>query len=244
MKTVSIILPVHGQVPRLLATLKRLCRQAGLLPFRAEVLVVAPPGAKLGARPARSNVPFVELHVIKADPARPAGNPTRRGVLASVGDYVLVLQEGSGVPLPELLKLMPHFERGAHVVVGSGYLGQAAARSHSWHLRLGHALTSFLANQVLQAGIRDMDAGFVCYAGPVARQVFAMAQAAGRGVDLEALALARQLGYTLVEVPVRSRPLHMRAAHRFVSAFRFLLDLLVVRWRTGGRRRRLAEQTT
>lgn len=244
MKTISIVLPVRTRQRGLRSTVKRLCRQARLLPFRAEVLVVAPSESDPVAPGDGAGSAFVDLRVFSTAPSDPHANPAKVGVLRSAGDYVLVLNEGASVPLGELPKLLPHFERGAHVVIGSRYLGPAARRSLPWRLRAGHALLSFMADQLLLRGINDAGSGFTCFVGAVARQLYAMEQMPAGATELEVLALARRLGYTLVEVPVRWHPLPMRATDRLGAACSFLVNLLRIRWRTAGRRRRLVEQAT
>lgn len=242
MKTISIVLPAYGWRRGLRATIGRLSRQARPLPWRAEILVVLSPGARLSPAALDTGSRFVEVRVLEAGAAEADVRLIRTGVLASAGDFVLVLGADCSVPLAELNKLMPHFQRGAHVVIGSRYLGPGARRKHPWHRRLGHALVNFLVQQVLLTDIRDSRCGFKCFRGPVARQVYSMVQASGPGADLEALTLARHLGYTVVEVPVRWRPLRRRPAVRFRDACRFLMSLLRIRWRTLGWRR-AAEQT-
>jgi dolichyl-phosphate beta-glucosyltransferase len=244
MKTISIVLPVQTAQRGLRSTVRRLCRQARRLPFPAEVVVVAPAGTE-PARPGDdAGGAFVSLRVFSSAPGDAHANPAKLGVLRSAGDYVLVLNESASVPLGELSRLLPHFERGAHVVIGSRYLGPAARRSLPWRLRAGHALVSFVANQLLLGGIRDAGSGFTCFVGPVARQLYAMEHMPARATELEVLARARRLGYVLVEVPVRWHPLPERATDRLRAAGGFLINLLRIRWRTGRPRRRMVEQPT
>ncbi len=257
MQTISIILPVGAGAKGLRPTVRRLCRQARVLPFRAELIVVAPAEAARSLAGVESGSPFVDLRILSADGGTAdadggtadavdaaAAGPTRIGVLGSTGDYVLVLDERASVPLGELSRLMPHFERGAHVAIGSRFLGPAARWGLPWRLRIGEALLSFLAGELLLKGIRHVTGGFTCYLGPVARQLYAMERAPSCAAELAALALAARLGYTLVEVPVHGPAPRQIPADGIGSALSFVVNLLRIRWQTGGVGRRLIEQST
>ena len=244
MKVLSIILPVYRPRRGVARTAKRLCHQARLLPCRAEVIVAAAPGVALEPIGPDSGSVFVDLKVLRGDGQSSRMDPARAGVLGSRGDYVLVLGETRGISLTELLKLMPHFERGAHVVIGSRFLEPSAVRSQSWYGRALQAAVSCLGGLALLGGIRDMHSGFTCFVGPVARQLYAASHGAGQALELQVLALARQLGYVLVEVPVRWQALGGRAAGSIGSLWSTVTSLLLVRWRADGRRHRAARLTT
>jgi hypothetical protein len=62
---------------------------------------------------------------------------------------------------------------------------------------------NFLVRKLLLPNVRDTQCGFKAFRREVAQDVFSHQTLDGFAFDVEALVLARQQGYRLVEVPVR-----------------------------------------
>ncbi len=215
MKAISIIMALDGDPGEAKAAVETVRRQAARLPWRAELLGAAPPRSGISA--AAGAVPVSRVDVPDG------GSATRAAVLASTGDYVLVIGRGVTVPVREVQRLVPHLERGAQVVVGSRCLGRPRA------LRLTRAAVNAVARVLLLKGIRDALGGFTCYLGPVARQVYRLARDTDSTADIEAAAVARALGYTIAETPIDGPGAGGPAPSP--------LDILAVRWRLNRRDR-------
>jgi dolichyl-phosphate beta-glucosyltransferase len=84
-------------------------------------------------------------------------------------------------------------------------------------------------------GIRDTQCGFKLMTALAAQQIFSRCTLDGFSFDVEALLLARKLGYSVAEVPVRWA--HQEGAAAFASSgaylwhgMKMLADLASIRW--------------
>lgn len=151
-----------------------------------------------------------------SDPAiRVLGEPGRRGkglavreaVAISRGDVVGFADADGKVPVEELANVLPAFRSGSDVVIGSrSGPGATVERPAPLHRRAGSAAFAFLIHGVLGLEeIVDLQCGFKFFRGEVARPLFAQMKVDGYMFDVELLVLARELGCTVTQVPVRCR---------------------------------------
>ena len=93
-------------------------------------------------------------------------------------------------------------------------------------------------NLVVQAaalpGFADTQCGFKGFTADAARQIFARHQSDRFGFDVEALFLARQLGFRVVELPVTCVYHAGSSVNRVGDVINMLGDVLAVRWRHRG----------
>jgi dolichyl-phosphate beta-glucosyltransferase len=208
-----------------------LCRQAERLPFRVEFVLPADGSSGTAERIG----PFVE--VLRLAGAAPAGSAAavRAAVMRASGELVVLLRPDGSVPLSEVLRLVPVFERGAQVALGSRYLGEAGTAGQPWRRLLGHALVNSVVRLLMLGSVRDSRCGLKCFSAAAARHLCAASDDASPNIELELLGLARRLGFTLVEVPVRWQPWRRGALAALKDNAAFLAALLRVRWRIAGR---------
>src|SRR6185503_17774183 len=94
---------------------------------------------------------------------------------------------------------------------------------------VGRAYIS-VVNRVLSLGLTDTQAGFKCLRGEVARDVFARTTLYDFAFDVEAIFIARQLGYRIVELPVYFLYLGEQSSVQLVKdSVRMLVDLWRIR---------------
>jgi dolichyl-phosphate beta-glucosyltransferase len=134
---------------------------------------------------------------------RGKGHAVKRGMLASQGDYTLIMDADMSTPLIELKKLLPFMEKGFDVVVGTRKNGHSTVVKHQPLYReiLGKGFT-FLSNIILNTWITDFTCGFKLFSKQAVKDIFPRSQVEHWGYDAELLFLARKLGYPIKEVAV------------------------------------------
>jgi dolichyl-phosphate beta-glucosyltransferase len=161
---------------------------------------------------------------------RGKGAAIRTGVLASMGDPVLVSDTDLSTPLSELPKLQARLEDHA-LAIGSRALQEELVRKRqAWHrVLLGRA-----GNRVIRLfavpGIRDTQCGFKLFRGETARELFREARVDRFAWDVEILYLARRRGLPIAEVPVlwfNSPESKVRVVR---DALQTLWDVARIRW--------------
>jgi len=131
------------------------------------------------------------------------------GIRAARGQLILFTDMDQSTPLSELDNLLPLFEQGYDVVIGSRGLGR---ENFPFYRRLGSAVFAGFRRLMLLRNIRDTQCGFKAMRTEIAKQLFPhlteikrTSQVKGRRVtafDVELLFLAEFAGYRVGEVAV------------------------------------------
>lgn len=226
----SIIIPAYDEAQRIGPTLRAVAAFRASTPLDVEVLVVDD-----GSRDATREI--VEqlgrelggITLLGGAPNRGKGHAVKTGMLYASGRLRLFTDADGSTPILEADKLLEAVDAGAQVAIGSRRAdGAAVTRKQPLHRRLW----SRIANRVIRAGlldgIEDTQCGFKLFTAEAAQAVFSRTRTAGWGFDLEALALARRLGFALAEVPVEWAD-DRRTRLRLSDAFRITREFLRIR---------------
>lgn len=142
--------------------------------------------------------------LITYQPNRGKGYAIRQGVLASQGARVVFLDADLSTPIEEIPRALEQLQR-APIVIGSRDLPDSDVRGKQpLYRRLASELFKWV--RYLMVGlwrISDTQCGFKAYRGPIARQLYALAQIDRFMFDVEILYLAHRAGLTIIEMPVR-----------------------------------------
>ena len=200
----SIVIPAYNEESRLPASLGSIAAylSAKASAPRIEVLVVddgsadaTGPRAEEAAR--RHGLP---LRVLRLAANRGKGAAVRAGCLEASGALVLVSDADFSTPVYEWEKLAA---AGAPVAIGSRALDEALVKEKQPFFRQAMGkLFNRLVRLVAVPGIRDTQCGFKLFSREAAREIFSRAKVDRFAYDVEALLLARKLGFAIVEVPV------------------------------------------
>jgi dolichyl-phosphate beta-glucosyltransferase len=145
------------------------------------------------------------LHVIGGPERCGKGRAVRQALALAGGDVIGYADADYKVPIEELDKLLPCFERGYDIVTGSRKLGQSVIeRRQPLYRRLGSRAFGVAMHLTIGLwNIHDTQCGFKFFRGDVARDLFSRQQIDGYMFDVEILHLAERSGYKIKEVGVR-----------------------------------------
>jgi dolichyl-phosphate beta-glucosyltransferase len=225
----SVVIPAYNEERRLPLTLGAVVAnlRARRLPFE---VVVANDGSTDGtAGVADGAGPEVRMLGL---PHRGKGSAVRGGVLASRGDLVLVTDADLSTPIEELDLLVAALDR-CDVAIGSRHVAGSRVRVRQGaDRRLMGRVFNLLVRVLLLPGLRDTQCGVKLFRREAAFAVFERCRSDGFAFDVEALWLARRLGYRVAEVPVEWHNSPDSRVRPLVDVPRMLWELLTIKQRS------------
>lgn len=232
-RSLSIVIPAYNEEKRLPATLNRLrCYFAQAHWDFSEIVVVDDGSRDATVRVVQGLEPAgPPIRVLRNPGNRGKGYSVRNGVQKAKGDWTLVTDADLSTPIEELEKLWSAArDTGAQVVIGSRALDRSLIGVHQpWLRESAGKLFNAAARMITGLPFKDTQCGFKLFATSAAREIFRRQHIERFGFDVEALFIARRLGYSILEVPVHWNDV----AGTKVSAFggiKAFLDPLRVRW--------------
>ncbi len=173
---------------------------------------------------------------VLAEPHRGKGGSVIAGMLKASGDVVIFCDMDQATPIEEFEEFVPKFEEGYDIVIGS----RSGRRGAPLIRKLMAYGFSILRTIVLRLPYKDTQCGFKAFKKEASEKIFskmkifsertkARGAAVSAGFDLEALYLARKLGFRVAEVPVSWFHKETERINPIKDSFEGLRDLLKVR---------------
>ncbi len=158
------------------------------------------------------------------------GYAVRQGVFAARGDYIGFSDVDLSAPIEEIYKLFEALSKGYDVAIGSRALRESVLTVHQpFYREIGGKVLNLIIQSLAVPGVWDTQCGFKLMRGQVAHDIFERCILDGWGFDVEVLYLARKLGYTIAEVPVRWGHAGNSKLHPFRDALRMIRDIIRIR---------------
>ncbi|MEN6559429.1 MAG: dolichyl-phosphate beta-glucosyltransferase [Acidobacteriota bacterium] len=236
----SVVIPAYKAEARIAGTLAAVGACLDARPFASEIIVVddgSPDRTAAAARAALAG--RASSRVLRQDRNLGKGATVREGVLAASGEIILFCDDDLSTPIDELDEALAALEGGADAVIGSRAHPDSEIRIRQRRPRewLGKAFNLLVRLFVLE-GYRDTQCGFKAFRRAAARDVFARLRTSGFGFDVEILALCRDLGYRVVEIPIVWRDARPSRVRILGGSWGMLKDLWRLRrLRRSGRER-------
>ena len=177
---------------------------------------------------------------VMRNPHRGKAFTVATGMLQAQGDIVLFTDMDQATPISESGRLLPFFEQGYHVVIGSR--GTVRHNAPLWRRVLSGSQV-LLRNLILGfRDITDTQCGFKAFrreaVGPILNGLTIYAQrdvkevqgaSVSAGFDVEMLFVARKLGFRVREVPVQWDYRFSRRVNLLRDSIRGLRELISIR---------------
>ena len=161
------------------------------------------------------------------------GFVVKEGMLKAQGDYRLFTDADNATSIDHIERMMPFFDQGFDVVIGSiGVPGHTVAGgSESLWRRIFGKMGNLFIQIVAVSGIYDTQRGFKIVTSRAAKDIFSRVTITRWGFDIEMLAIARKFKYKIKEVPVDWKNDPNTGSHPGLSAyFQVLIETMKVRW--------------
>ena len=231
--SISIVIPAYNEARRLPSTLDTILGYVSARGWEEAEVIVVDDGSTDGtaALAERTGDRRSKVRVIREPVNRGKGAAVRRGALEARHELVLVTDADLSTPIEEVERLNRClFESRADVAIGSRAVVGSVIDRHQPAIReLAGKTFNLVARLVTGLPLRDTQCGFKLFTAKAAREIFARQRLDGFGFDVESLFIARRLGFSVVEVPVRwsNAPGTAVTLARGLDAF---VDVLRVRW--------------
>lgn len=161
------------------------------------------------------------------------------GMLAASGEYVLFTDMDQATPIEEVKKLLPYFQKGFDVIIGS----RSTQRKGAPFSRRIVSRASMLLRRIMVGmyDIQDTQCGFKIFRHAVAQEIFAeifalhhgfeerSASSVTSGFDVEILLIARKLGYRIKEVSVQWLYVETRRVNPVWDSIEGVKELFLIR---------------
>ncbi len=133
------------------------------------------------------------------------GVAVAKGMMASLGTYAVFTDADLATPAEEIGKLLHiAITTKKDLVIGSRRAtGADVKREQVWYRNLLGRLANKLIQLLLLPGIQDTQCGCKLFTRKAVRDIFPKMTTGGWGFDIEVLARAKKLGYSVTEVGVR-----------------------------------------
>jgi dolichyl-phosphate beta-glucosyltransferase len=228
----SLIVPAYNEAESIMGTLRDLQAFLNLQPYSYEIIVAAD-GADGTRERVRELVARDPRVTVFGDAQRGGkGRAIRIGVARANGQVIGFADADNKTPTQELTKVLPWFDKGYDIVIGSRGLADARIETpQRWYRRLGSRAFGICMHLTVGLwSIRDTQCGFKFFRGDVARDLFGRQRIDGYMFDVEVLYLAARAGYRVREVGVRWRDDGDSRLDLVSGNWRNALDLLRIRF--------------
>jgi dolichyl-phosphate beta-glucosyltransferase len=228
---ISVVIPAYNEEARLPRTLERVRAH---LAGRPHEIVVVDDGSRDRTVALAQEAGGPGLVLVRNEENRGKGFAVRRGMLAARGARRLMTDADLSTPIEELARLESCLASGHDVAIGSRAMrGARIEVRQPWYRENVGRLFNVFVRVLAVPGLSDTQCGFKLFSAPAAQAVFSASRLDGFSFDVEALYIARQLGFRIAEVPVTWRN---DAATRvgLLGGFQAFPDLLRIRlndWR-------------
>lgn len=200
----SIIIPAYNEAKRLPLTLIDIDKHLETQEYSYEILVVNDGSTDQTAEIINRFMPLIEnLKLVDNKENRGKGAAVRQGMLLAKGTWRLFMDADNSTSIVEFNKMIPYFKDGYEVVIGSRDVkGSRMLPPQRFYKRWLGDLGNLIIQALLLPGIWDTQCGFKCFSDEAAERIFHLTKIDRWGFDAEALALAKQLGYKIKEMPI------------------------------------------
>ena len=233
----SIIIPAYNEQSRIADSLYKVKDYLSQQSYRSEIIVVDD-----GSRDLTTEVvKFIDIYgketkeqdegeLLENIKNVGKGFSIARGMIKASGEIVLFSDADLSTPIEELEKLLPYFDQGYDVVIGSRKLADSEVEKKPWY-RDAMSLVFNLAVRTLSVpGIKDTQCGFKAYRREAAQRIALLQRIYGFGFDVEHLYIARKQGFRIKEVAVKWEHMEGSTVDPIKDSIRMFMDLLKIRW--------------
>ena len=224
----SVIIPCYNEEKRIPDTLSKVISYLSQKDYEAEIIIVDD-----GSRDQTYTVcePFTkkypQLQILRHDQNHGKGYAVRTGVLKAQGEYILFSDADLSTPIEEVEKLLAVIKTNhLDIAIGSRSLpGSEILQHQPWYREtMGKTFNKFVQWLVLP-GIIDTQCGFKLFSKKAAQDIFPQQKLWGFAFDVELLYIGRQLGYQIVEIPIRWLNSPLSKVNPIKDSLKMLIEL-------------------
>jgi glycosyltransferase involved in cell wall biosynthesis len=170
--------------------------------------------------------------VVVHEDQRGKGWAVKRGMQIAKGEYRFICDADLSMPIEELPRFFPPQLENTAVAIASREAPGAVRYNEPGYRHFIGRIFNWMVRLLILPGLQDTQCGFKCFRADVVEKVFPLVTISGWTFDVEALFIARRLGYKIEEIAI---PWYYNA-HSNIRVFRDSLqmgtDLVKIRWKS------------
>jgi len=225
----SIIIPAFNEAERLPETLRKINVYLSTQDFPTEIIVVENGSTDGTYAIAYDMQGEICCLTVLHENRRGKGWAIRQGMLKARGEYRFICDADLSMPIEEITNFMPSEELSAPIAIGSREaLGAVRYDEPQYRHLIGRAFNWFVRILVLP-GLNDTQCGFKLFREDAANAIFPQLTIFGWTFDVEALFIARKLGFKIVEIPIHWHHHPHSTVKVLRDSFQMGIDLLKIR---------------
>jgi len=227
----SIIIPAYNEEKRIAATLIDIDYHLALKDYSYEIIVISDGSTDATVSIVKRFSHLIKnLYLIENKENHGKGFVVRQAMLYAKGQWRLFTDADNSTSIDQFEKMLPYFKEGFEIVIGSRAIkGAKLMPAQPLIRRVLGRLSNLLIQILLLPGIKDTQCGFKCFSDKAAKKIFSLAKIDRWGFDIEALALAKKMGYKIKEIPVVWKN-DLRSTVSASAYFSTLYDLWKIFW--------------
>lgn len=227
----SIIIPAYNEEERLPHTLKTIHDFLKKQTYKAEVLVVENGSSDRTLAIAREyEQKMNEVRALHCG-QRGKGWAVIQGMQSAQGRYRFICDADLSMPIEEVNRFFPPQHEDAAVVIASREaMGAKRIGEPEYRHILGRVFNA-MVRLIALPGLQDTQCGFKCFRADAAQEIFPRMTIGGWTFDVEALVIARRLGYPIIEVPITWHHNPKSKVKVVRDSFIMARDLFLIRWK-------------
>lgn len=226
----SIIIPAFNEANRLPDTLRIINKYLSMQDYLSEIIVVEN-GSTDGTYAVANDMQdeINGLNVLHEN-RRGKGWAVMQGMFKASGDYRFICDADLSMPIEELANFMTSIEQAIPVAIGSREAHGSVRYNEPYYRHLIGRVFNWFVRILILPGLRDTQCGFKLFREDAAKSVFSRLSIYGWTFDVEALFIARKLGFKIVEIPIHWHHHPHSTVKVFRDSFHMGLDLLKIRY--------------
>ncbi|MHB1461249.1 MAG: dolichyl-phosphate beta-glucosyltransferase [Armatimonadota bacterium] len=230
----SVVIPAYNEQTRLHSTLPEMWDYFMASGSDFEIIIVSDGSSDGTAALVRSfAVEHPQVRLIDYTPNHGKGYAVRTGMLEARGDIVMFMDADLATPLDETANLLPYIVNNqADVVIASrACRGAKLEKRQPWYREMAGRCFNLIVQALAVPGIVDTQCGFKIFTKKASAQVFSRCQEDGFAFDIEAIVVARRLGFGVKEVGVKWHHVEGSKVSLFRDANQMFRKLIQIRQR-------------
>lgn len=227
----SIIIPAHNEAVRLPSSLEKINSFLKSQTYKTEIIVVENGSTDDTLAIANGLKSKIKNLIVIHEYLRGKGWAVKKGMKIAKGEYRFICDADLSMPIEELPRFFPPNLKETPIAIASREAPGAIRYNEPEYRHIIGRIFNWLVRMIVLPGLQDTQCGFKCFRADVVEKVFPLVTITGWTFDVEALFIARRLGYSIREIPI---PWYHNT-HSNVRVLRDSLqmgtDLLRIRWK-------------
>ena len=234
----SVIIPAYNEAERIVPTILETDGWLSRQGFHYEIIVVNDGSTDNTADIVKKiATKSAGIKLIDNFKNQGKGAVVKQGMLAARGEWRLFMDADNSTAISHFEKMLPLIKQGYDIIIGSRDSKDAKGAKQAVRQPWLKILFGNIGNLIIQflavPGIWDTQCGFKCFSQESAEKIFSQSLIKKWGFDVEALFLARKLGYRIGIIPVywKNDPRSHVSWKGYVRTFKEVIQVKINWWR-------------